>query len=82
MLSTLLDSSKWPRNCQIREFELDRNASTGVRLTEMNTESPAVNSKNEEASTTDFTESTEKQPQQTDLGNFRPMAVEDTQVTH
>lgn len=45
MLSTLLDVSKWPSNCQIREFDLDRNASTGVRLN--------VHSKNDRVSATD-----------------------------
>lgn len=68
--------------CRIREFELDRYTSTGVRLTDTNTASPAVKSKNEEASTTGCMESTGEQPQPTNRGNFRQMEVEDIQVTH
>lgn len=51
MLQTLLDPSKWPSACQIREFEMDRTPSTGTRI------GAATSSelKNGEATTTDQT---------------------------
>lgn len=33
---TLLDADKWPSNCMIREFEMEPNQSTGIKLTRNN----------------------------------------------
>lgn len=63
MFKFLLDASKWPSTCHIREFDMDRNSSTGVRLNKLNNRTPTtpsieqptnVQSKNGGASTTEY----------------------------
>lgn len=72
MLSTLLDASKWPNYCQIREFDMNRDTSTGIHLPKINAHTPTtpstehpptnVQSKNGGASTSDFLITAEEDP--------------------
>lgn len=42
IFNVLLDPMKWPRNSRIREFDLERRTSSGVRLTQQSTSDTEV----------------------------------------
>lgn len=77
--STLLDANKWPSQCQIREFEMERRSSTGYMLnktTATTRQVPTVNvSKNVETSGT-------VELPKTPMEMFTPTSMDSSQVIH